>query len=417
MSGHVREAKIAVAVVLAAALGSCGGGSPAAPTAQPQREPLPAPPAADAPCFDGARLHETRLALEPSAWQALRDGYMTNQYFAADLWVDGTAMPQVGVRSRGGGTRNATKPGLKVDLDRYVSRQSLHGYGSLVLDNLWGDPTCLRERLAFAVFEAMGFPTPRNAFTRLTVNDEYWGLYALVEPVARPFLSRALGEREGQLFEYEWAFEWDFSWRGPDVAAYVPVPFKPEWNEADPRVGDDLLALVRAVNEPADGALPGAIAPLLDADRLLQYVAVENAVAEADGFLGEFGMNNFYLYQPGAGGSFVLVPWDKDASFVSPSWPLERHLDANVLVRRLVADPARMALYEDTVLQAVRDYVNPRWLGPRCDAAWEQVRDAALSDPMKPWTNPEVEAAVAALRHVIASREADVCAQARGARP
>ena len=414
MRRHVREVKIAVAA-LAAALGSCGSGPPTAPEAQ--LEPAPAPPAVTAPCFDATCLHDTRLELDPSAWQALRDGYRTNDYFAADLRVDGTVLPQVGVRSRGGGTRNATKPGLKVDLDRYVPGQSLQGYGSLVLDNLWSDPCLLRERLAFAVFEAMGFPAPRNAFTRLTVNGEYWGLYALVEPVARPFLARALGEREGQLFEYEWAFAWDFSWRGPDVSAYVPVPFKPEWNEDDPRVGDELLALVRAVNEPPDGAAAAAVAPWLDPERLLAYVAVENAIAEADGFLGEFGMNNFYLYQLAGGGRFVLVPWDKDASFVSPSWPLDRNLEANRLVGRLVADPARRALYEATVLRAVSDYVNPRWLGPRLDTAWEQVRDAALADERKAWTNAEVEAAVAALRHVIASREGDVRAQARGARP
>ena len=142
------------------------------------------------------RVHEVRLSLDAAAWQALCEGYLTNQYYAADLWLDGTVVSQVGIRSRGGGTRNGTKPGLKVDLDRYVPGQSLHGYGSLVLDNLWSDPTFLRERLAFAVFEAMGFPAPRNAFARLSVNGEPWGLYAVVEPVARPFLSRALGEEE-----------------------------------------------------------------------------------------------------------------------------------------------------------------------------------------------------------------------------
>ena len=46
-----------------------------------------------------------------------------------------------------------------------------------------------------------------------------------------------------------------------------------------------------------------------------------------------------------------------------------------------------------------------------------QVRDAALADERKAWTNAEVEAAVATLRHVIASREADVRAQVQGARP
>ena len=54
----------------------------------------------------------------------------------------------------------------------------------------------LRERLAFLVFEAMGIAAPRNAFARLTVNGEYWGLFALVEPVSKPFLESAPGREE-----------------------------------------------------------------------------------------------------------------------------------------------------------------------------------------------------------------------------
>lgn len=400
---------------LAVALGACGGGSPTAPGSVAVPAPVPGPPRADAPCFDATCVHEVRLSLDAAAWQALCEGYLTNQYYAADLWLDGTVVSQVGIRSRGGGTRNGRKPGLRVDLDRYVPGQALHGYGSLVLDNLWSDPTFLRERLAFAVFEAMGFPVPRNAFARLFVNGEPWGVYAIVEPVARPFLSRALGERTGQLFEYEWAFAWDLSWRGPDVSAYVPVPFKPEWDEDDPHVGDPVLALVRAVNAPGD--LAAALSPLLEAEELLAYVAVENAIAEADGFLGEFGMNNFYLYRRAGDGRFILVPWDKDASFCSASWPVDHRLGANVAVGRLVGDAARRRFYEETVRRAVVEFVNPRWLGPRRDAAWSLLRDAALADATKQWTNAEVEAAAEALRHVIASREADVLAQLGGPRP
>jgi hypothetical protein len=169
------------------------------------------------------------------------------------------------------------------------------------------------------------------------------------------------------------------------------------------------------VNAPGD--LAAALSPLLEAEELLAYVAVENAIAEADGFLGEFGMNNFYLYRRAGDGRFILVPWDKDASFCSASWPVDRRLGANVAVGRLVGDAARRRFYEETVRRAVVEFVNPRWLGPRRDAAWSLLRDAALADATKQWTNAEVEAAAEALRHVIASREADVLAQLGGPRP
>ena len=207
-----------------------------------------------APIFNPAVLHEARLDLDPSAWRALRDNFLSNQYYAANLTVDGVAVQQVGIRSRGEGSRSEDKPGLKVEFDKYVPAQEYYGYKSLVLDNMTQDPSFLRERLSFLVFEAMGIAAPRNAFARLTVNGEYWGLYALVEPVSKPFLEARLGEKSGTLFDYEWIFPYDFSWRGPNAGDYVPLPFQPETNETRPDVADGLVAFIQAINETPDAS-------------------------------------------------------------------------------------------------------------------------------------------------------------------
>lgn len=366
-----------------------------------------------APCFDPGRLHETRLELDPLDWQALRDGYLTNQYFAADLVVDGVRVSQVGVRSRGEGSRDERKPGLKLDTNRYVAGQELHGYKSLVLDNLVTDASLLRERLAFAVFEAMGIAAPRNAFTRLVVNDEYWGVYALVEPVSRPFLQERFGDDGGFLYDYEWVGYYDLSWRGAGVSAYVPSPFEPQTRENDPALGVELVALIRAIDKTPDAELVATLSGWLDVERLLTYVAVENAVVEWDGFVGDLGVNNFYLYELGARPFFVLVPWDKDTSFRAAEWPLERNLELNALTRRLTAVPELRQVYTNAVIRAVTSYVNPRWLGPRLEDAYAQVRDAAWADDKKPFSNEEFELAVGGLRGLLEAREAGLLAQLR----
>ena len=67
----------------------CGGGE--APREQPMRRrhrpPRPAPPGA--PRSSTLVLHDARLDLDPAAWQALRENYLDNQYYAANLTVDG----------------------------------------------------------------------------------------------------------------------------------------------------------------------------------------------------------------------------------------------------------------------------------------------------------------------------------------
>jgi hypothetical protein len=406
----VRPLGALTAVAGLAALAACGGGGGSA-TTPTDPSATPTPLAGSAPIFDQQVLHEARLDLDPSAWEALRRNYLTNQYYSANLSVDGVAVSQVGIRSRGSGSRDATKPGLEVDFNRYVASQEYYGYKRLVLDNMTQDASFLRERLSFAVFEGMGIAAPRNAFAKLYVNGEYWGLYDLVEKVSKPFLESRLGEKSGALFNYQWDEAWDFSWRGDDPDAYVPVPFEPETNEDDPDVAGPLVRFVRAINETPDAGFAAAMDAWIDVNRFLTHLAVENALAERDGLVGDQGLNNFYLYQYGGRDRFVFIPWDKDSTFVSGTWPLYRNLDTNVLTRRLVADSSKRTYYADAVRRAVSTCVNERWLVPRLDAAWTQIQAAALADPHKPFSTGEVQAAVAGLRGVIAARESDVAAQ------
>ena len=394
------------------ALAACGGGGSGAPSdSSVTSTPVPGVPAGGAPIFDPTLLHDARIEIDPTAWKALRVNYLSNQYYAANFSVDGVAVAQVGIRSRGDGSRSEEKPGLKIDFNEFVPSQEYYGYKSLVIDNLTTDASMLRERLAFLVFEAMGIASPRNAHARLTVNGEYWGLVALVEPVSKPFLKSRLGEESGTLFDYEWREHYDFDWRGGNPDAYVPEPFQPETNESKPDVATGLVGFIQTMNEAPSANFVTTIGGWLDVDRFLGHVAVENALAEGDGILGDQGLNNFYLYEYGQKNRFVFIPWDKDNTFRSGSWPLYRNLDRNVLTARLTADPAKRAVYADAVVRATTNFVNPRWLTPQLETAYQQIRAAALADVRKPFSNGAFEAAVDGVRGVIAAREHDVNAQ------
>jgi spore coat protein CotH len=410
-----RHAALVAACACLGALAACGGGGggSSSPSASATSSP-PATsgvPAGGAPIFDPTVLHEARLDLDPSAWQALRDNYLSNQYYAANFSVDGVSVSQVGVRSRGSGSRNEEKPGMKVDMNKYVQGQEYYGYKSVDLDNLVTDASMLRERLSFLVFEAMGIQSPRNAFCRLTVNGQYWGVYAIVEPVSKPFLKSRLGEESGNLFDYEWTFHYDFSFLGGDPDEYVPLPFQPETNEDHEDVADGLVAFIEAVNNAPTAGFASAIGARLDVDRFLTHVAVENALAESDGIVGDQGLNNFYLYEYGQKNRFVFIPWDKDNTFRSGSWPLMRNLEDNILTDRLIADPAKRQVYVDAVVRATSSYVNSRWLTPQLETAYQQIRAAVLGDVRKPFSNGQFEAAVDGVRGVINAREHDVNAQ------
>lgn len=370
----------------------------------------PAAARAADPMFDSARVHDVRLEMDRGDWESLKREYLTNQYYAANIAIDGEVVQQVGVRSRGAGSRSGSKPGLKVDFNKYVSGQQFHEYKSVVLDNLVQDASMLREPMALRVFEAMGIPAPQAAHARLTVNGEYAGLYTLVEAVSRRFLGQRLGEDGGNLFDYEYDTDYRFAFRGDDPGAYIPKPFEPETNEKS-LDGSGLVAFIKAVNQADDASFVSQVSGFLDARRFLTYLATENALAEFDGFVGEFGMNNFYLYQYAGSNRFVFIPWDKDTAFKDAAWPVLQRMEDNVLSRRLLADAALKAHYLSEVKRAVTSFVNARWLTPQIESVYGLIREAALTDDKKPFSNNDFELGVGGLKGVVAGREADVLRQ------
>ena len=232
----------------------------------------------------------------------------------------------------------------------------------------------------------------------------------LIENVDKEFLAaRFAGDKEGNLFKYEYVEDYRFTDKSDDPRSYL-VLFEPETNE-DTLDASALVQFVRTANSaPAEG-FAAAIAPYLDVDRFLTYLAVENAMAEQDGFLGLQGMNNFYVYQFTGQSRFQFIPWDHDTSFVSASWPVLQRVDTNVLAAKLLADSARRQYYLDQVKATVATAVNAAFLGPRIDMYYGVMREAVLTDAKKPITNEEFEQGVAGIRGIIAARAADVQAQ------
>jgi len=373
---------------------------------------LSAAPSARAgdPMFNPAVLHEFRIVMDPADWKSLRQEFRSNTYYAANIAVDGEVLQQVGIRSRGKGSRSADKPGLLVDTNKYVSNQEFHGVKKLVLDNVVQDNTFLHEPLTYAVFEAMGIASPQIAYTRVTVNDEFWGVYWLIENVDKNFLAARFGQKEGNLYKYEYLEDYRFADKGSDGKSYAPI-FQAESPDNPDMTG--LVQFIQTANSAPEAGFAAAMAPYIDVDRFLTYLAVENAIAGQDGFLGLQGMNNFYVYQMAGTTRFVFIPWDQDTTFVSASWPVLNNVETNVLARKLLADPARKQFYLDQVKAAAARAVNSSFLLPRLEASYALMRNAVLADTKKPFTNDEFESGVNGIRGVIGARAADIQAQAQ----
>ena len=402
----------------------------ASATGQVRRQLLGIAPDPDV-FFDDSVVHEIRLSINTKDWQTLKSEFLSNDYYPCDMrWRD-QVVRNIGIRSRGTGSRSGTKPGLRVDFDRYTSGLRFLTLKSFVLRNNTQDASNLHERLAMLLFRRLGVPAPREAHARLYVNDEYAGLYTIVESVDRAFLGRTYGTDEGYLFDYDYPVDaqpYYFEDRGPDPSRYLPLPFKPETHEDDPKP-EFIVQLVQAINQSSTASFRGAIAEYLDLEKFLRHIAVESFVSEVDGFLGDFGMNNFFLHRFDNSRLFTTIPWDKSEAFKGG---IERSIFHNIrdvpsprqnrLMSRVMAQQDLVNTYLDLLVATARSASEaeggggPGWLEREIEREYQQIHADALADPVKPFTNDQFEQAVEALRAFARQRPASIMLQVDQAR-
>jgi spore coat protein CotH len=379
--------------------------------------------------FNNQVLHRVDLRLHSADWAKLKENFLENEYYPADLVWNGETVRNVGIRSRGHGSRSGTKPGLRVDFDRYASDQRFLGLKSLVLDNLTQDSSGIHETTAMQLMAKMGVPASREAHTRLYVNNEYVGLYVIVESVDKRLLARIFGiveedtQNDGYLFEFNWIDEWRLGYLGDALGPYKDR-FDPKTKESksDEDKYRPVERMVRLINETREDRLTEVVGPLLDLRAFITYVATQNFLADADGMLGTWGVNNFYLYRLEGRDQHVLIAWDTDVTFWGPTFPTnEGHAD-NVLMNKLM----RVAEYRDLYYAELRramslateaDESGTPWLDREIRRQLDLIDSAMREDPVKPYGNNLFDASRGNMEAFTKERVAFVeCEFARGPR-
>jgi spore coat protein CotH len=300
--------------------------------------------------FDDDAIHSYYLYLQPAELATLQDlGPQVGAYEAHPVYVHARlrlgdqVLEPIGVRYRGdqslwdcvedgqrrvgvrypqfgfGQTDICAKFSLKLDFDRYDRDQRLFGLKALNLRSMSKDPTKMHERLGYALFRDMGIVAPRVVHARLYVNDEYWGLFSVVEQVDGRFTrARFPGSGNGNLYKEAW----------PD-ASFPDARLRQtrRTNRRDRASIDvsDFAAFRDAVVSETTRASNFAerLGGLVDIDYLARYMAVDRGIANFDGVVSCYAFgpgirHNFYWYQDAPDQPFILIPWDLDLVMVHP---------------------------------------------------------------------------------------------------
>jgi len=347
--------------------------------------------------FRTDRVVELHIDMTPAAWQAILDDPQAEVYQPADLRYGEVELSDVAIRTKGNSSLHSTvqmgsqRFPFKVDLDRSVAGQRLHGKKKFVLNNGFKDPSFLREHLAYWMLRDFGLPAPRTGFVDLWVAGEHLGLYLLVEVVDGDFIDEHFDDDSGDLYKPEMPAGWLWD-HGDDPAGYEGLGLKRNEETTDHAA---FLGLIRALHRGE------TLEQVLDVDEALRYLAASTALVNLDSYQG-MG-HNYYLYEQA--GVFTVIPWDLNEAFgiftcncssealisFFIDEPTCGPIDQRPLVERLLERAEWKALYHQHLAELLDLHFDPDLLQARLEAGAALIRPNVESDPTRFYSMEEFD--------------------------
>jgi hypothetical protein len=292
------------------------------PQPGPKLTPADVPAFPDAPMYDLATLRTFFLEFEAADWeQELADFIDTDVEVPVTLTVDGRTYSDVGVHFRGMSSLMmigaGQKRSLNLSLDFVHQDQRLGGYRTLNLLNAHEDPTFLRSVLYYRIAREY-LPAPQANFVRLVINGESWGVYVNVQQFNKDFLQEWFGTTKGARWKTPGSPRGraSLAYLGDDPAAYRGIyEIK---SKDDPQSWAALIRLCKVLNQTPADQLEAVLAPLLDIDGALRFLALENALINNDGYWTRTSDYSLYL---DPNGQFHVIPYDANETFTRPGGP------------------------------------------------------------------------------------------------
>jgi hypothetical protein len=271
--------------------------------------------------YDESTLRTLFLEFEDTDWEReLTIFKSTDVLVPATLTVDGRRYRDVGVQFHGNSSFSQVPMGLKhsihLSMDFVHSKQDLGGSSSLTLLNAHEDGTQLRTVLFMHIARDY-LPAPRANFVRVVINGESWGIYSNQEQFTRDFTERWFQSREGTRWKIPGSpgnRGGGLAYLGDSVDAYRR--FYEVKGKDDPAAWQALIRLTRVLNQTPGPQLETALAPILDVDEALRFLAIDNALVNNDGYWTRGSDYSLYLDPKGR---FHVMPYDSNETFAIAS--------------------------------------------------------------------------------------------------
>ena len=359
--------------------------------------------------FNSSIIHEVRITVSAenywdslTYYKELRDTTDITIYMRAKLEFDSIVLDTIGVRLKGVGSYS--HPGMKkpwkLDFNKYVKGQKLDGLKKLNLQNATQDPTMIREKLMLDFCQNNDIPAPRCTFAEVYVNNEYIGLYKIIEQVDKRMLEANYGNGKGNLFKGE---NGKMIWNGSSPNDYADQ-YQLKNNE-DENDWSALINMIDVVNNSPDANFKEELDDVFNTSAYLKSWATYNLLVSLDSYL--YLSHNYYLYQNESTDKFEWVMWDLSlgyGDFIGLTQRRLKHFDllhtpfmpdkyTRPLNRRMLEVPEYKEEYLGYICDFMYSDLNVAHLYDKIDSLTGRIRESVYKEAQehKMFTNEEFE--------------------------
>jgi hypothetical protein len=229
--------------------------------------------------------------------------------------VDGKTYQEVGVHFRGNSSyRSVPKPlkhSLNLSFDFARPEQDIAGYRTLNLLNSNNDPTFVRTML-YSEIGRHYVPIALTNYMRVVINGESWDVYINTQQFNKDFVREWFGSSKGARWKVPGSprGRGGLEYLGADVSAYKNLYEIKTKDDAES--WNAFIELCRVLNETPTAKLEAALAPILDVDSALRFLALDIVLVNGDGYWSRASDYNIYLDQHG---KFHVLPHDFNEGF------------------------------------------------------------------------------------------------------
>jgi hypothetical protein len=214
-------------------------------------------------------------------------------------------------------TPAGSKRSLNLSFDFADSSQRFLDYRTLNLLNGNGDPSFLRPVL-YAEIARRYIPIPRANYVRVVINGEYWGVYVNAQQFNSDFTRDFFKSTKGARWKVPGSpgGRGGLEYLGDNIDDYKRIYEIKTKDTAESWRG--LIALCRVLSTTPPASLEAALAPMLDVDEALKFLALEVALVNNDGYW--IRASDYSLYRDERG-RFHVLPHDTNEALAEEGGP------------------------------------------------------------------------------------------------